>query len=95
MKSIWGDDCNDFKPERWIEKGGTIKHEPSYKFSVFGAGPRTCIRKQMDFTQMKIVAATIIRNYHIEVIQQSDHVPEGSMVSHVKIGFKIKVCRRP
>ncbi|KAL2921312.1 Alkane hydroxylase MAH1 [Bienertia sinuspersici] len=95
MKSIWGDDCNEFKPERWIEKGGTIKHEPSYKFSVFGAGPRTCIGKQMAFTQMKIVAATIIHNYHIDVVQQSDHIPEGSLVSRVKNGFKVKVCRRP
>ncbi|KAL2921309.1 Alkane hydroxylase MAH1 [Bienertia sinuspersici] len=95
MKKIWGDNCSEFKPERWIEKGGTIKHEPSYKFSVFGAGPRTCIGKQMAFTQMKVVAATIIQNYHIEVIEQYDRVPKIAMVSRVKNGFKVKVCRCP
>ncbi|XP_056684119.1 LOW QUALITY PROTEIN: noroxomaritidine synthase 2-like [Spinacia oleracea] len=65
MKSIWGDDCNEFKPERWISEQGMIKHEPSYKFSVFSSGPRICMGKQMVFTQMKIIAAIIIQNYHI------------------------------
>ncbi|KAI8031950.1 Alkane hydroxylase MAH1 [Camellia lanceoleosa] len=42
MKFIWGEDCVEFKPERWLSERGTIKHEPSYKFLAFNAGPRTC-----------------------------------------------------
>ncbi|KMT08935.1 hypothetical protein BVRB_6g136510 [Beta vulgaris subsp. vulgaris] len=93
MKSIWGDDCNEFKPERWILEGGMIKHEPSYKFSVFSAGPRSCIGKQMAFTQMKIiVAAVIIQNYHIKAVEKY-HVPTASMVLRMKNGFKVKIFR--
>ncbi|KMT08934.1 hypothetical protein BVRB_6g136500 [Beta vulgaris subsp. vulgaris] len=92
MKSIWGDDCNEFKPERWILEGRMIKHEPSYKFSVFSAGPRSCIGKQMAFTQMKIVAAIIIQNYHIEAVEKY-HVPTMSMVLHMKHGFKVRIFR--
>ncbi|KAI7747866.1 hypothetical protein M8C21_027438, partial [Ambrosia artemisiifolia] len=33
MKAIWGEDCTEFKPERWISNGGEIKHQPSYKFT--------------------------------------------------------------
>ncbi|KAI8536039.1 hypothetical protein RHMOL_Rhmol10G0224700 [Rhododendron molle] len=55
MNFIWGDDCSEFKPERWISEGGTIKHEPSYKFLAFNAGPRTCLGKEVAFTQMKAV----------------------------------------
>ncbi|KAJ8421724.1 hypothetical protein Cgig2_028306 [Carnegiea gigantea] len=40
MKSIWGEDCHEFKPERWISNKGSIKHEPLHKFLAFNAGPR-------------------------------------------------------
>ncbi|KAL0443161.1 UNVERIFIED_CONTAM: Alkane hydroxylase MAH1 [Sesamum latifolium] len=45
MESVWGKDCLEFKPERWISQGGGMKHEPSYKFPAFNAGPRTCLGK--------------------------------------------------
>ncbi|KAL9674022.1 hypothetical protein QQ045_030287 [Rhodiola kirilowii] len=41
MQEIWGADATEFKPERWISTTGNIIHIPSYKFNVFGAGPRT------------------------------------------------------
>ena len=44
MESIWGQDCLDFKPERWISKRGGMVHVPSFKFIAFNAGPRTCFR---------------------------------------------------
>ncbi|XP_022004539.1 cytochrome P450 94A1-like [Helianthus annuus] len=50
MEGLWGDDCMEFKPERWFSKGVNgigIKHEPSYKFPAFHAGPRTCLGKEM------------------------------------------------
>ncbi|KAJ0098003.1 hypothetical protein Patl1_27587 [Pistacia atlantica] len=65
-KSIWGDDCLEFKPQRWISEKGRIKHEPSYKFLAFNAGPRTCLGKEVAFTQMKAVAAAIIHNYNVQ-----------------------------
>ncbi|KAA8523445.1 hypothetical protein F0562_009868 [Nyssa sinensis] len=43
MESIWGKDCLEFKPERWISENGGIKHVPSFKFAVFNAGPRSCL----------------------------------------------------
>ncbi|RVW55152.1 Alkane hydroxylase MAH1 [Vitis vinifera] len=45
MTTIWGKDCFEFKPERWITEQGGIKYEPSYKFFAFNAGPRTCLGK--------------------------------------------------
>nr|GEV47476.1 cytochrome P450 [Tanacetum cinerariifolium] len=64
MKSIWGKDCMEFKPERWFAKGGGIKHEPTYRFPAFNAGPRTCLGKDMSFYQLKVVLATIVYHYH-------------------------------
>ncbi|XP_021759099.1 alkane hydroxylase MAH1-like [Chenopodium quinoa] len=93
MKSIWRDDCYEFKPERWITEQGKVRHEPSYKFLAFNAGPRTCLGKEMAFTQMKIIAATIIQNYDIEPVKEHLVVPNLSIILHMKYGFKVKILR--
>ncbi|CAK9176839.1 unnamed protein product [Ilex paraguariensis] len=94
MESIWGKDCMEFKPERWITDRGGIKHEPSFKFVAFGAGPRSCLGKNMSFLQMKIVAATIIFNYHVQLAQPHHPVsPSNSVILHMKDGLKVKVTK--
>ncbi|MCD9640114.1 hypothetical protein HAX54_025188 [Datura stramonium] len=92
MESIWGKDCLEFKPERWISKQGGIKHEPSFKFPAFNAGPRTCLGKEMAFIQMKIVAATIIYNYHIQVEDQIIS-PSASIIVQMKHGLKVRLIK--
>ncbi|KAK9063964.1 hypothetical protein SSX86_017836 [Deinandra increscens subsp. villosa] len=94
MKSIWGEDCMEFKPERWISTGGGIIHQPSYKFPAFNAGPRTCLGKNMSFIQMKIVAATIIYHYHVEVVQGHPVRPSDSIILMMKNGLKVKLSKR-
>ncbi|KAJ8447003.1 hypothetical protein Cgig2_033572 [Carnegiea gigantea] len=79
MKSIWEEDCCDFKPERWILETGKIRHEPSYKFLVFNSGPRTCIGKNMSLTIMKAAIMTIIGKYNIEPVQGHPIVPSQSI----------------
>ena len=94
MTAIWGKDCLEFKPERWISELGKIKHEPSYKFFSFNAGPRTCIGKEVAFTQMKAVAATIIHNYHVEMVKGHHVAPNVSIILYMKRGFKVRVSKR-
>ncbi|XP_071733074.1 alkane hydroxylase MAH1-like [Rutidosis leptorrhynchoides] len=93
MKTIWGDDCKEFKPERWILKEGGIKHEPSYKFTAFNAGPRACLGKDMSFTQMKIVAAKIMYHYHVELVQGHLVFPSNSMILRMKDGLKVRLTK--
>ncbi|KAF3568961.1 hypothetical protein DY000_02013007 [Brassica cretica] len=52
MRSVWGEDALDFKPERWISESGELKHEPSYKFMAFNAGPRACLGKHLALQQV-------------------------------------------
>ncbi|KAL3527869.1 hypothetical protein ACH5RR_012525 [Cinchona calisaya] len=94
MKSIWGKDCKEFKPERWISEKGRVKHEPSYKFLAFNAGPRTCLGKEVAFTQMKAVAAAIIHNYKVEVVEGHRVIPNVSVILYIKNGLKVKVTKR-
>ncbi|GLJ48909.1 hypothetical protein SUGI_1031680 [Cryptomeria japonica] len=66
MKSIWGEDCEEFKPERWL-KNGEFVGENAYKFAAFNAGPRICMGKEMAFIQMKSVVASIVHSFSVKV----------------------------
>ncbi|KAJ4715541.1 Cytochrome P450 [Melia azedarach] len=94
MKSIWGEDCLEFKPERWISENGRMKHEPSYKFLAFNAGPRTCLGKEVSFIQMKAVAANIIHNYEVQVVEGQSFSPNISIILHLKHGLMVRVRHR-
>ncbi|KAH9718200.1 cytochrome P450 family 96 subfamily A polypeptide 1 [Citrus sinensis] len=84
MTSVWGEDCREFKPERWITEDGRIRHEPPHKFFSFNAGPRICIGKDIAFTLMKATAASIIHNYDVQVVKNHP------VTYNLSIGFRMK-----
>ncbi|KAM7490728.1 hypothetical protein LguiA_033649 [Lonicera macranthoides] len=94
METIWGKDCLEFKPERWISASGGIKHEPSFNFPAFNAGPRRCIGKDAAFTEIKIVAATIIYNYGVEVVEGHPITPSDSIIVQMKHGLRVRLTKR-
>nr|POF05733.1 cytochrome p450 94a1 [Quercus suber] len=59
LESIWGKNCFEFLPERWIENG-VCKQESPFRFAVFQAGPRICLGKDMAYIQMKSIAASVM-----------------------------------
>ncbi|XP_065864550.1 alkane hydroxylase MAH1-like [Euphorbia lathyris] len=94
MKEIWGEDCLEFKPERWISESGGIKHYPSYKFAVFNTGPRTCLGKDLSFVQIKTVVCAILRNYSLQLIEDQHAYPSCSVTLQQKKGLKVRVFKR-
>ncbi|XP_051125181.1 alkane hydroxylase MAH1-like [Andrographis paniculata] len=93
MESIWGEDCLEFKPGRWISEEGRIKVEPAYKFTAFNAGPRTCLGKDVSFLQMKTVAAAMISRFKIEVAEGHPVQPSESIILHMRRGLNVKVSK--
>ncbi|EPS67771.1 hypothetical protein M569_06997, partial [Genlisea aurea] len=94
MESIWGKDCGEFKPERWISERGTIRHQPSYKFLAFNAGPRTCLGREAALSQIKMVAAAIIQNYEVGLAEGHVAAPNCSVILYMKNGLKVWIRRR-
>ncbi|XP_061370975.1 alkane hydroxylase MAH1-like [Gastrolobium bilobum] len=94
LEEIWGKDCLEFKPERWVSERGGIVYVPSYKFVSFNAGPRTCLGKDLSFVQMKMVATNILCNYHIKPVEGHLATPNLSIVLLMKHGLKVKISRR-
>ncbi|XP_075487612.1 alkane hydroxylase MAH1-like [Primulina tabacum] len=94
LEKVWGKDCLDFKPERWISASGKIRHEPSYNFPAFNVGPRTCIGKEMAFIQMKVVAAAVIYHYRVELVEGHPVVPLDSVILQAKHGLRVRLSKR-
>ncbi|XP_075491857.1 cytochrome P450 CYP94D108 [Primulina tabacum] len=95
MVSIWGNDCCDYKPERWIENG-ICKQESPFKFPVFHAGPRMCLGKDMAYIQMKSIAAAVLERFVIQVLMEKGKCPEHllSLTLRMKGGLPVIVKKR-
>ncbi|VFQ91757.1 unnamed protein product [Cuscuta campestris] len=95
MASVWGSDCSVFKPERWISPAGGIKHQPSFKFPAFNAGPRSCIGREMALTVVKMVAATVILHYRYVLTEPHRSVEiSDSILLEMKHDLKVVFTRR-
>ncbi|XP_044490506.1 alkane hydroxylase MAH1-like [Mangifera indica] len=94
METVWGEDCYEFKPERWITDDGGIKHEPSHKFFAFSTRPRMCLGKEIAFVIMKAIAAAIIYNYDIQVLENPPVIPSLSISLRMKHGLMVKINRK-
>lgn len=66
MPEIWGPDCLEFKPERWLQDGVFVQVNP-YKYPVFQAGLRVCLGKEMALMELKSVALSLVRRFHFDL----------------------------
>jgi cytochrome P450 len=41
--SFRGPDCEEFKPDRFLNADGSLRTYSTYKFHAFNAGPRLCL----------------------------------------------------
>ncbi|OVA14192.1 Cytochrome P450 [Macleaya cordata] len=94
MEWIWGKDCKEFKPERWIDEEGKFRSELLSKFFTFNVGPRTCMGKEMAFSLMKSVIAAILFNFHVELVEAQPDCLKQSIVLLMKNGLNVKVRKR-
>uniref|UniRef100_A0A1D1ZAF7 Cytochrome P450 86B1 n=1 Tax=Anthurium amnicola TaxID=1678845 RepID=A0A1D1ZAF7_9ARAE len=93
MESIWGKDCREFKPERWL-RDGRFTSESAYKFSAFNGGPRLCLGKDFAYYQMRFVAASILHRYHVNVVPGHPVEPKMALTMYMKHGLKVTLSRR-
>jgi cytochrome P450 len=95
MEEVWGKDCSEFRPERWIaDDGSRVRYVPSYKFMSFNSGPRTCLGKDMAFVQVKAAAAAVVRNFEVEAAPGHVVKPKLSIILHMTNGLMVTVKRR-
>ncbi|XP_076890562.1 cytochrome P450 86B1-like [Bidens hawaiensis] len=93
MEAIWGKDCRQFRPERWL-RDKRFMSESAYKFTAFNGGPRLCLGKDFAYYQMKFVAASILYRYKVVVAENHPVAPKLALTMYMKHGLKVKLCKR-
>ncbi|XP_059660847.1 cytochrome P450 86A1 [Cornus florida] len=96
MKSIWGEDCLEFKPERWLSTGGDGFEQPKdgYRFVAFNAGPRTCLGKDLAYLQMKSVASAVLLRYRLSLVPGHRVEQKMSLTLFMKNGLRVNLHPR-
>uniref|UniRef100_A0ACD5VS47 Uncharacterized protein n=1 Tax=Avena sativa TaxID=4498 RepID=A0ACD5VS47_AVESA len=68
LEEIWGYDCTEYRPERWLDEEGLFRPESSFKYPIFHAGPRMCLGKEMAYIQMKSIAACVLERFSFQFV---------------------------
>lgn len=95
MKFIWGEDCLEFRPERWLTEDGTkFETKDQFKFVSFNAGPRICLGKDLAYLQMKSIAAALLLRHRLTVAAGHRVEQKMSLTLFMKYGLKVDLHPR-
>lgn len=82
-KKFWGEDAEEFRPERFLEEGSRAvvqptlpsplpKGTPAEAFVAFGGGVRPCVARPLAMIEMKLVLASLVRRFQLLEMQPDD-----------------------
>lgn len=72
-KEIWGEDADEFRPERWFD----INERQKNAFIPFSYGPRSCVGRNVAEMELALIVGTVFRRYEFELYQDVLETREG------------------
>lgn len=95
MKDIWGNDAEEFRPERWLNENGHFQPKSSFIFTSFQGGPRICLGKEFAYRQMKIFSMILLGSYKFKLNDESKPVKSRTALTlHIDGGLHLRVFSR-
>lgn len=84
-KDVWGDDVEEFKPQRWLDK------RPLWEFVPFIGGPRVCPAQQQVRTQTTYLLVRMTREF-VRIVNRDpvkEYVELVKMTTESRNGVKV------
>jgi benzoate 4-monooxygenase len=72
-KEIWGDDADNFNPDRWFN----LTERQKNAFIPFSYGPRACVGRNVAEMELALIVSTVFRRYEFELRQEEMKTREG------------------
>ncbi|CAN0900469.1 Cytochrome P450 94C1 [Linum grandiflorum] len=95
MESIWGADCMEFRPERWLNEEGRFVGRSQFEYPVFQGGHRVCLGKEMAIVEMKSVILAVVTRFNVRVADPGqEQMFSPGLTATVRGGLKVVVQRR-
>lgn len=89
---VWGDDANDFRPERMLHGG--FEALPPNAWKPFGHGVRSCIGRGFAWQEATIAVALILQRFQVEMTDPSYELKIRQTLTIKPVGFRMKVRLR-
>ncbi|TIC97250.1 Cytochrome P450 72A13 [Colletotrichum higginsianum] len=88
---IWGDDVDDFNPDRWDRLEGEAANP--HAFATFLVGPRQCIGKVFALLEIKVLLVEMLSNFKFEAAVDPEDIVlvNPSPVLRPQGGLKVRV----
>ena len=89
-KEVYGQDANDFRPERWLEASREQLKLMDRNYLAFGSGARTCLGKNISLLEMSKLVPQILRNFNVELVNPEK---EWELSGYWFVGQKGVICK--
>lgn len=92
-RTIFGEDADDFKPERWLKDEEGAKKMERYMFQ-FGGGSHLCIGRNLALLEMNKVLPRLIRDYDLKLVHPDRPLKANTTFFVVQSGLEVLIKKR-
>ncbi|KAG8079600.1 hypothetical protein GUJ93_ZPchr0007g3951 [Zizania palustris] len=85
-KDVWGDDADEFRPERFENGVSRAANHPNALLS-FSSGPRACIGQNFAMMEAKVIIAMILQRFSFALSPNYVHAPTDVITLRPKYGL--------
>ncbi|KAJ3753813.1 cytochrome P450 monooxygenase pc-bph [Lentinula raphanica] len=92
---VWGDDIEEFRPERWLGLDGDKRELVNKTFNPFSVGPRACVGRNLAYLELQLIVGSLVRMWDFvleEGLDQELHTSEGFL--RKPLGCRVGIRRR-
>ncbi|XP_052239681.1 cytochrome P450 4A2-like isoform X2 [Dreissena polymorpha] len=90
--AVWGDDHNEFKPERFLPEN-SVNRDP-FAFLPFAAGQRNCIGQHFAMNEIKTFVASVVKRFTLKIDRDRTAVPIAEITTRAKDGIYLHFLER-
>ncbi|KAI1332961.1 cytochrome P450 [Xylariaceae sp. FL0255] len=93
--AIFGSDAGCFRPERWLQAGGTqLSRMRSTIDLAFGAGKFQCLGKAIAWMEVRKLFVELMRRYDFAIVNNAKPLDIESLAITVVHNFNVRVMKR-
>ncbi|KAK0493480.1 cytochrome P450 monooxygenase [Armillaria luteobubalina] len=89
--SVWGNDPEEYRPERWFECDSA---SVAKAFTPFSVGPRACIGRNLAILELQIIIASILKRFHFVLENPNEDLEVQESFFRKPTGCRVGVKRR-
>ncbi|KAK7991729.1 cytochrome P450 oxidoreductase [Apiospora saccharicola] len=86
---IYGDDAEEFRPERWLEDPERTKEYNKYNMA-FGYGARVCLGREIANMELYKAPLQFFRTFKITVVNKGDYIYKGGLTYYENLDVKLE-----